>query len=105
MNTLQLEKLRSTYLRKQEIVAGLPSLDAEILRSQARLNDFKEQEQKLLSEITKGNEGRQQLINELGALDLEINGLSLEEIEAAIGRCSIEATQVPDNGMSPFLDI
>ncbi|RJE18515.1 hypothetical protein PHISCL_09147 [Aspergillus sclerotialis] len=98
MNALQLEKLRSNYLRKQEIVAGLPSLDAEILRSQARLNEFKEQEQKLLSEIAKGNQGRQQLINELGALDLEINGLSLEDIEAAIRRCNTEAPRVPDNG-------
>ena len=105
MDPLQLEKLRSTYLRKQEIVAGLPSLDAEILKIKARLDDFKEQEQKLLSEIAKGNEGRQQLINELGSLDLEINGLSLEEIEAAMRRCSTEAPQVSENGMSPHLDI
>lgn len=98
MDALQLERLRSMYLRKEEIEAGLPSLDAEIMKSEAKLEEFKEQKLKLLSEIAKGKKGRRQLVDELGHLDLEINGLSLEDIEAAQRRQAEEPPQRSDNG-------
>ena len=39
-----------------------------------------------MSEITKGREGRQQLLDELNNLKLELNGLTLDDVEAAIRR-------------------
>lgn len=103
MDDSQLEQLRSRYLRKQEIKAGLPSLDAEILKSEAKLAEFKEQKLKLLSEIAKGKQGRQQLIDELRSLDLETNGLTLEDIEAAQHRNAEQRPRVLHNGMSLHL--
>lgn len=108
MDDSQLEKLRLRYLRKQEIKAGLPSLEAEILKSEAKLAEFKEQKLKLLSEIAKGKQGRQQLIDELRSLDLETNGLTLEDIEVAQRRNAEQGHRVLGSGMLlhlPFLTV
>lgn len=83
MNATQLGIIRSKILRKQEIESGLPDLDAEIESSGARLSELKKDEEKLLLSIAKGKQGRQQLISEIEDLGLEINGLTLEELEAA----------------------
>lgn len=100
MDSKQLERVRLRFLRKQEIEAGLPSLDAELLRSEAKLGGFRDEQERLLSEIAKGREGRQQLINELKTLDLEINGLSMDDIEAAQHKRWPESQQqMSDDGM------
>lgn len=98
MDSGQLERLRSKLLRKKEIEAGLPSLDDEIIRSETRLSDFKKEEERLLLELTKGKEGRRQLMEELKALDLEVNELSFQDVEVAgHGRQAVDKPS--DNGM------
>ncbi|GFF73770.1 hypothetical protein CNMCM6936_002084 [Aspergillus lentulus] len=78
-----LEEMRSKLLRKKEIESGVPALDAEIQKSEARLAEVKVEEQNLLRDIAKGKEGRQQLLEELHSLNLELKGLTLEELEIA----------------------
>ncbi|GFG18063.1 protein red1 [Aspergillus udagawae] len=82
-NADYLEEMRSKLLRKKEIESGVPALDAEIQKSEARLAEVKVEEQNLLRDIAKGKEGRQQLLEELHSLNLELNGLTLEELEIA----------------------
>ncbi|BDD59571.1 hypothetical protein MAP00_004768 [Monascus purpureus] len=77
----ELENLRFKLLRKKEIESGLPVLDAEILRSETRLAEVKEEMERLLAEIAKGKHGRQQLVEELQHLQSEANSHSLDEVE------------------------
>ncbi|KAF7167459.1 hypothetical protein CNMCM6106_003019 [Aspergillus hiratsukae] len=79
----QLAEMRSKLLRKKEIEAGVPALDAEIQKSEARLAEVKVEEQNLLRDIARGKEGRQQLLEELHSLNLELKGLTQEELEIA----------------------
>lgn len=83
MDPTQLERMRSKFRRKKEIESGLPALDAELSKSEARLAEFRKEEERLLAEIAKGREGRRQLIEELESLGVETEGLSLEELQAA----------------------
>ena len=83
MDSAQLEAMRSMLFRKREIESGLPALDAEIKHSEFKLSELQKDEESLLLDIAKGRQGRQQLIKELEDLGLELNGLTLEEIEAA----------------------
>lgn len=83
MDAAQLESLRSKVLRKKEIESGLPALDAELLKSEAKLAEFRKEEERLLAEIAKGKEGRRQLMEELENLGVETEGLTLEELQAA----------------------
>ncbi|PTU25258.1 hypothetical protein P175DRAFT_0521055 [Aspergillus ochraceoroseus IBT 24754] len=85
-----LHEMKSKLQRKDEIEAGVPSLDAEIQKSEAKLADFKKEGDKLLLEITKGKEGRQQLLQELSSLKAELNGLSLEEVITALTRSELK---------------
>ncbi|KAH2980168.1 hypothetical protein KXW58_003033 [Aspergillus fumigatus] len=78
-----LNEMRSKLLRKKEIESGVPALEVEIQKSEARLAEVKLEEQNLLHDIAKGKEGRQQLLDELHSLDLELKGLTLEELEIA----------------------
>ncbi|KAF7179417.1 hypothetical protein CNMCM7691_008350 [Aspergillus felis] len=78
-----LDEMRSKLLRKKEIESGVPALDAEIQKSEARLAEVKVEEQNLLRDIAKGKEGRQRLLEELHSLNLELKGLTLEELEIA----------------------
>ncbi|RLM00852.1 hypothetical protein CFD26_101760 [Aspergillus turcosus] len=78
-----LAEMRSKLLRKKEIESGVPALDAEIQKSEARLAEVKVEEQNLLRDIARGKEGRQQLLEELRSLNLELKGLTLEELEIA----------------------
>ncbi|KAL4788679.1 hypothetical protein BJX76DRAFT_315397 [Aspergillus varians] len=79
-----LRRMKSKLLRMQEIEAGVPSLDAEIQKSEAKLADTRREEVKLSSELAKGKEGRRQLLEELNALRLEVSGLSLDHVNAAL---------------------
>ncbi|KAL4913959.1 hypothetical protein BDW62DRAFT_191576 [Aspergillus aurantiobrunneus] len=91
MDTDSLRKMKSKILRMQEIEAGVPSLEAEIQKSETKLADTKREEEKLSSELAKGKEGRRQLLEELNTLKLEISGLSLDHVNAAL--LSMEAKE------------
>ncbi|RHZ63919.1 uncharacterized protein CDV56_108713 [Aspergillus thermomutatus] len=94
-----LEEMRSKLLRKKEIESGVPALDAEIQKSEARLAEVKIQEQNLLRDIARGKEGRQQLLEELHSLNLELKGLTLEELEIAQRKLDAkEQVQASDEG-------
>ncbi|KAJ0416278.1 hypothetical protein BJY00DRAFT_236720 [Aspergillus carlsbadensis] len=81
-----LRRIKSKILRAQEIEAGVPSLDAEIQKSEARLSVFKREEEKVLSELERGKKGRRQLLEELSNLKSELNGLSLDQVNTALSR-------------------
>ncbi|GAD97649.1 conserved hypothetical protein [Paecilomyces variotii No. 5] len=79
----QLERMRAKFLRKKEIESGLPALDAELSKSEAKLAEYKREEERLRAEIAKGREGKKQLMEELESLGIETQGLSMEELQAA----------------------
>ncbi|KAL3452181.1 hypothetical protein BJX65DRAFT_267680 [Aspergillus insuetus] len=81
-----LRRMKTKILRVQEIEAGVPSLDAEIQKSEARLSVFKREEEKVLSELERGKEGRRQLLEELSNLKSELDGLSLDQVNTALTR-------------------
>ncbi|KAL3471018.1 hypothetical protein BJX99DRAFT_238362 [Aspergillus californicus] len=75
-----LRSMKSKIVRIQEIEAGLPSLDAEIKRSEAKLADLNQ----VSVELAKGKEGLRQLLDELNTLRSESNGLSLDQVNMAL---------------------
>ncbi|KAL2820506.1 hypothetical protein BDW59DRAFT_150825 [Aspergillus cavernicola] len=77
-----LRRMKSKIVRIQEIEAGVPSLDAEIKKSETRLASL----EKLSLDLAKGKEGRRQLLEELTTLKAELNGLSLDQVNAALLR-------------------
>lgn len=79
-----LRRMKDKVLRMQEIEAGVPSLDAEIAKSETRLAAMKREEEQLSSELAKGKEGRKQLLDELNSLQMQVGGLSLDHINAAL---------------------
>ncbi|KAL4988461.1 hypothetical protein BDW68DRAFT_92582 [Aspergillus falconensis] len=79
-----LRKMKSKILRMQEIEAGVPSLDAIIRKTEMKLAVARREIEELSSELAKGEEGRQHLIEELSALKLDVAGLSLEHVNAAL---------------------
>jgi hypothetical protein len=106
MDAAQLDIVRSKIIRKNEIESGLPALEAEIQSTEAKLTTFTEEKEKLLSEIARGKEGHRQLLDELHHLVYEINGLSLEEVDAAQHRSMIkEPLPGPDQGIPPLSKI
>ncbi|KMU74890.1 conserved hypothetical protein, variant [Coccidioides immitis RMSCC 3703] len=84
------EDLRQKFLRKREIESGLPALEAELSRSEARLAQFREEEKKLLAEIAKGKAGKRRLIEELEELGIETEGLTFEELQLTKDRLEVE---------------
>lgn len=82
LDPANLDEMRQKFLRKKEIESGLPLLEAELLKYEQRLAEFRKEEQKLLAEITKGKEGKRQLIAELENIGIETKGLSMEELQA-----------------------
>ncbi|OAX83480.1 hypothetical protein ACJ72_02150 [Emergomyces africanus] len=86
LDPTQIESIRKKFLRKKEIESGLPVLEAELQKSEARLQQFREEEQRLLAEIEKGKAGKLRLIQELEALGIETAGLSIEELQATKDR-------------------
>lgn len=100
MDLDQLEAVRLRFLRKREIESGLPDLDSEIENTAAKLSGLQKDEQTLLQNITKGRQGRQRLLEELGDLGLELSGLTLEQVEAAQRKLeSRNSSLLPDQGM------
>ncbi|KAB8258366.1 hypothetical protein BDV32DRAFT_125992 [Aspergillus pseudonomiae] len=95
MDAEQLNDMKLKVLRKKEIESGVPALDAEIERSETRLAKFNLEQEKLLLDITRGKEGRQQLLEELNHLNTELDGVSLEEVESALDR--LRTMQDPAN--------
>jgi hypothetical protein len=100
LNAEQLENMKSKVLRKQEIESGVPALDEEIRKSETRLADFNFEQEKLLLEITRGKEGRKQLLEELGNLSTELSGVSLEDVESALVRLKNKEQELANEGMS-----
>ncbi|KAJ1710801.1 hypothetical protein NYO67_7006 [Aspergillus flavus] len=101
MDAEQLKDMKSKVLRKREIESGVPALDAEIKRSETRLAELNFEQEKLLLDITRGKEGRQQLLEELSNLNTELDGVSLEEVESALD--NLRTTQESTNeGMSVY---
>ncbi|EGC47234.1 conserved hypothetical protein [Histoplasma capsulatum var. duboisii H88] len=78
---MQSESIRKKIMRKKEIEAGLPELEAELQKSEARLRQFREEEQRLLAQIEKGKEGKRLLVEELEALGFKTAGQSIEELQ------------------------
>jgi hypothetical protein len=102
MNADGLRQLRSKILRMQEIEAGVPSLDAVIRKTEMKLANARREVEELSSELAKGEEGRQQLIDELNALKLEVSGLSLDHVDSALS--TIEAKKdLPDEAVQGML--
>ncbi|RAK75068.1 uncharacterized protein BO72DRAFT_186311 [Aspergillus fijiensis CBS 313.89] len=89
-DALKLEEMRAKLLRKQEIESGIPALDHEINKSEARLAEVNQEQNSLLSQITKGKEGRQQLLHELEALGQELQDVTLDDIELALRQVQTE---------------
>jgi hypothetical protein len=83
MGPRHVEEIRQKLMRKQEIESGLPLLEDELLKTEAKLAQCREEEKKLLAEIAKGREGRLRLVQELQALGIETDGLTMEELQQA----------------------
>ena len=104
MDSTELQTIRSKILRKQTIDSGLPGLDAEIASSEAKLFLLKQEEDNILSTIAKGKQGRRQLIRELEELGIEINGLTLDELDAAQRKLeSDETSSLAEKGTCSFM--
>ncbi|RAL06039.1 uncharacterized protein BO80DRAFT_343901 [Aspergillus ibericus CBS 121593] len=97
-----MERMRDKLLRKQEIEAGIPALEAEIHKSETKLAEIKHEEGQLLAEITKGKEGRQQLMDELININIELNGLTFDDVEAAMRRSQTEEQPSENEGKCYF---
>lgn len=83
MDNSDLDQIRQKLLRKRVIESGLPNLDAELMKFEAKLAEYKREEEKLVSEIARSREERKKLGDELESLGMETEGLTLEELRAA----------------------
>lgn len=83
MDNSDLDRIRQKLLRKRVIESGLPNLDAELMKYEAKLAEFKREEEILLGEIARSREERKKLGEELESLGMETEGLTLEELRAA----------------------
>lgn len=83
MDNSDLDRIRQKLLRKRVIESGLPNLDAELMKFEAKLAEYKREEERLLSEIARSREERKRLGEELESLGMETEGLTLEELRAA----------------------
>ncbi|RDW72484.1 uncharacterized protein DSM5745_07656 [Aspergillus mulundensis] len=79
-----MRKMKSKILRMQEIEAGIPSLDAVIQKTELKLADASKVLEELASELAKGKDGRQHLLDELNALKSEVPVMSLDDVNAAL---------------------
>lgn len=96
----ELQNMKAKLLRKEEIESGIPALDAEIQKFESKLTELKGEEGLVLLEISKGKEGRQQLLQELNDLNLELNGLTLKEVEEELQKVKVDGRpQVTEEGM------
>lgn len=103
MDSTELQTIRSKILRKQKLESGLPELDAEIASSEAKLFLVKQEEDNILSAIAMGKQGRRQLVRELEELGIEINGLTLDELDAAQRKLESDQAAFPAETGALFL--
>lgn len=68
--------------RKTEIETGLPILDAEVQRTQIKLEEMKREIYRLELEVQKGLEGRKSLVEELEGLGVATEGVPLAQLQA-----------------------
>ena len=76
--------------RKSEIESGLPLLDAEVERTRKRLESLRQEMKDLETELQKGIEGRQDLIEELNSLSR-----STEALSGPMGLDPCDAVDIP----------
>lgn len=95
MDKEQLNSMHSKILRMKDIESGLPDLDAGISSSESRLTVCRQEAEALISDITKGREGRYQLVEELKGLSYEINGLSSEDLDELRRQVEIKKQHLP----------
>ncbi|KAL4896094.1 hypothetical protein BDV59DRAFT_172063 [Aspergillus ambiguus] len=93
LKTDELEDIKVKLLRKEEIESGIPALDAEIQTFESKLTELKGEEGHVLLEISKGKEGRRQLLRELNDLNLELKGLTLKEVEEELQKVTAHGRQ------------
>ena len=68
--------------RKVEIETGLPILDAEVQRTQIKLEEMKREISRLEAEVQKGLEGRKSLVEELEGLGVDTEGMPMAQLQA-----------------------
>lgn len=86
--------------RKAEIEFGLPILDAEVVRTQMKLEEMKKEVHRLEAEVQKGLEGRKSLIAELEGLGIDTEGMPLAELQAKKDEIMKQQTEDRDQGKS-----
>lgn len=74
------EALKKRIIRRREIQAGLPLIDAEVERTKSRLAEIQREAQRLEAEIQKGLEGRQNLLRELELLGVDTESGPVERM-------------------------
>ena len=74
------EALKKRIIRRREIQAGLPLIDAEVERTKSRLAEIQREAQRLEAEIQKGLEGRQNLLRELELLGVDTESAPVERM-------------------------
>jgi hypothetical protein len=95
MDKEQLNSMQTKILRMKHIESGLPDLDAGISSSESRLSACRQEAEALISDISKGREGRYQLVEELKRLSYEIDGLSSEDLNELSRQAEIKKQQLP----------
>ncbi|KAJ5775658.1 uncharacterized protein N7511_000669 [Penicillium nucicola] len=95
MDKEQLNSMQSKILRMKQIESGIPDLDAGISSSESRLSVCRQEAEALVADITKGREGRYQLVEELKRLSYEINGLSSGDLDELRRQAEIKNQQLP----------
>ncbi|KAJ5317506.1 hypothetical protein N7508_002014 [Penicillium antarcticum] len=96
MDKKQLDSMQSKILRMKHIESELPDLDAGISSPESRLSDCRQEAEALIADITKGREGRYQLVEELKRLSYEINGLSSEDLDELHRQAEIKKQRLPE---------
>lgn len=79
---LAIAEVNAKRLRKAEIETGLPILDAEVQRTQIKLEEMKREIYRLETEVQKGLEGRKSLVEELEGLGVDTEGMPLAQLQA-----------------------
>ena len=74
------EALRKRLIRRREIQAGIPVIDAEVERTRSRLAEIQKEAELLEAALAKGLENRQQLLRELELLGVDVDTVSVERM-------------------------
>jgi len=79
---LAIAEVNAKRRRKAEIETGLPILDAEVQRTQIKLEEMKREIYRLELEVQKGLEGRKSLVEELEGLGVDTEGMPPAQLQA-----------------------